>query len=1032
MEASSSEEFANIDDLLGGDIDEDEELDTKEEVKEETITDDKGVIDQFVTEEQEADICDESFGNTDDHDPEPELDKKPVKPGVFCSDMLEDVLEKDSELSETVVVPKSLAWKGFLEKSLEESEMISEQLEKNEEGIKAGLGQKKKTEQKMRMGRMMGAGEDISSNRAKTLAEKRTKLREDILKYGVAAIEKLYPRQGQHGSRVKTGGSGGRKSGSRNMTFKLKPAPHDPTVGEIEAWKILRPYSHDKYIKQPESSQTVFIQRKHGLVPLSTLCRQSKTSIPSNVHLLKRRNHNLGKPAHFIKDGNRLLGVGGTRNKFSVNIKIHALPTFEKFKPKMTPFVMDAEFANIAVLALKNNHQPKIDIRQLKRNKTLEDKEAVSKLEDKSLLDKMLFKMKHAEDSKELVGDDFSSMMESYKEKRKVKTTEDKPEPDDQEEEFKSFNLGFKDKDYIKNIDIDISADDVTKEDDVETENNIQKDDQETPTDEDHNQESLPIVTNQWLTAPKNVVPTDLNLDECPPLTGYKEGNIRNLVPKPIKVNFDGFTGYDWCDVDDCYCRESEPRLDDSHQSLPGKSGSQTPSSGSKDKPQRIAKDLQRVKRALKTLGVNIIEFDEHDDQGECMKDYCKLGCICDSLRTKQIPPMHCGKVDCMFSCCCSKESLKYSSSCGSRRVNISAAVGARIMEDTQRGMAAEEKKFSNTVVVTADNDTVMLGGRSTRRERKVPERYKNSNTLMLDTAGKDYVQKTASSESDDDIENESDDDDYDKLRRKAGADLIPCTVIMPMVNLPTNTSIWCMYHAQYSCPCSKYKNPLDFAPDIESSDISVSRKDVMTPAKVIRKRSQDDESKQVTVKKSRMVGPKSKTHKSTDTEPLLGIEDIDPDYDKPAAPINNVRHPLSTLAVKSMKNVQSARTKPVTVKQNFKTSVLIPPKRNVKKNSKIPDLVKIVGQEDEDYNDRLEISQELNLDISNVDAKQYIRWDILKSKFHCKEVDMFFWVRPGRGRNMLFLTPAGDKPFIATAISLRTIQVTNHYSVFC
>ena len=205
-----------------------------------------------------------------------------------------------------------------------------------------------------------------------------------------------------------------------------------------------------------------------------------------------------------------------------------------------------------------------------------------------------------------------------------------------------------------------------------------------------------------------------------------------------------------------------------------------------------------------------------------------------------------------------------------------------------------------------------------------------------------------------------------------------------------------------------------------------------MTPAKVIRKRSQDDEIKQVTVKKSRMVGPKSKTHKSTDTEPLLGIEDIDPDYDKPAAPINNVRHPLSTLAVKSMKNVQSARTKPVTVKQNFKTSVLIQPKKNVKKNSKIPDLVKIVGQEDEDYNDRLEISQELNLDISNVDTKQYIRWDILKSKFHCKEVDMFFWVRPGRGRNMLFLTPAGDKPFIATAISLRTIQVTKHNSVFC
>ena len=36
-------------------------------------------------------------------------------------------------------------------------------------------------------------------------------------------------------------------------------------------------------------------------------------------------------------------------------------------------------------------------------------------------------------------------------------------------------------------------------------------------------------------------------------------------------------------------------------------------------------------------------------------------------------------------------------------RVNISAAVGARIQEDTQRNMAVEERKFSNTVVVTSD-----------------------------------------------------------------------------------------------------------------------------------------------------------------------------------------------------------------------------------------------------------------------------------------------------------------------------------------
>ena len=39
----------------------------------------------------------------------------------------------------------------------------------------------------------------------------------------------------------------------------------------------------------------------------------------------------------------------------------------------------------------------------------------------------------------------------------------------------------------------------------------------------------------------------------------------------------------------------------------------------------------------------------------DCTRDCCRLGCICDSLRTKEMPPSHCGKVDCMFACCCSK-----------------------------------------------------------------------------------------------------------------------------------------------------------------------------------------------------------------------------------------------------------------------------------------------------------------------------------------------------------------------------------------
>ena len=32
-------------------------------------------------------------------------------------------------------------------------------------------------------------------------------------------------------------------------------------------------------------------------------------------------------------------------------------------------------------------------------------------------------------------------------------------------------------------------------------------------------------------------------------------------------------------------------------------------------------------------------------------RDHCKLGCVCDSIRMRPLPPAHCGKVDCMFEC---------------------------------------------------------------------------------------------------------------------------------------------------------------------------------------------------------------------------------------------------------------------------------------------------------------------------------------------------------------------------------------------
>ena len=99
------------------------------------------------------------------------------------------------------------------------------------------------------------------------------------------------------------------------------------------------------------------------------------------------------------------------------------------------------------------------------------------------------------------------------------------------------------------------------------------------------------------------------------------------------------------------------------------------------------------------------------------------LGCICDAISGKPVPPAHCGKETCMFHCFCSEDTVQYSAS---RKVGISPTGAANLRNTSLRNLSAEEKKFANTVVATSSGrDVVMLGasGRQ-KRERKMPSRY--------------------------------------------------------------------------------------------------------------------------------------------------------------------------------------------------------------------------------------------------------------------------------------------------------------------
>ena len=294
----------------------------------------------------------------------------------------------------------------------------------------------------------------------------------------------------------------------------------------------------------------------------------------------------------------------------------------------------------------------------------------------------------------------------------------------------------------------------------------------------------------------------------------------------------------------------------------------------------KVAKNLQKVRRALKTLGVNLYEMDDKtsDDRNNgsntstCEKECCRLGCICESIASKPVAPTHCGKVECMFRCCCSEEALKVAAAAALSPTGNRRSVGMGVKESNgisaegcaakltrsssssmHRRLAAEEQKFNHSVVAatggTSTASFLMLGataGRQ-RRERKVPTRYQDSEAFAAESGsgfniGNNIINGggVLGGELDHDF------DDFGcgvdgpgsamggGARTRAEAEgmkrmtidnlrndtIARCTVLLPMIKLPTDvdTRVWCMYHCQYRCPCSDYKNPLDYGPDLSRS----------------------------------------------------------------------------------------------------------------------------------------------------------------------------------------------------------------------
>merc|ERR1719318_520800 len=264
--------------------------------------------------------------------------------------------------------------------------------------------------------------------------------------------------------------------------------------------------------------------------------------------------------------------------------------------------------------------------------------------------------------------------------------------------------------------------------------------------------------------------------------------------------------------------------------------------------------------------------------------------------------------------------------------------------------------------------------------------------------------------------------DAFSELKRTE--DIVPCTVVIPKVSLPKSCAIWCMYHCQYSCPCYKLRNPLDYGPD-RSGSRNMAKRSLGNTFTTRLKRSEE---------RSRSRSPEENIK---DAE-LLGVEEIDSDLGKvkeDAGSPGGEETPV--IKAKKMRTVTSARTRGATVQQSSGVKLPYRPKKRRQGllSTHLPDMeevakfssspVKKSKVRSEKHKEREEVTSKLSLKVQPKESRQYVRWDLFKKEFAIDErIDLWFWVRPtGRGKSMVFLTEHNVKPYIATAINMRNLQ---------
>lgn len=141
-----------------------------------------------------------------------------------------------------------------------------------------------------------------------------------------------------------------------------------------------------------------------------------------------------------------------------------------------------------------------------------------------------------------------------------------------------------------------------------------------------------------------------------------------------------------------------------------------------------------RLQAELRRLNCRYFEVEvEREKDPACKNEFCRMGCICDSLKCDlaDVQQLHCGRAGCMFKCVCNYRPVILKKLLLPPETAGAAATINRLQDKAVRNLAKAEKEFTHTIV-KANNQTIILGSDSDnkvmrqRRATRAPKKYED------------------------------------------------------------------------------------------------------------------------------------------------------------------------------------------------------------------------------------------------------------------------------------------------------------------